>query len=125
VVTWTTTVCLLSLFLKPSTTATGAVAAIRLAAKSDTRLSGSWLTLWLQWIAITANGRTAYGLTRDSCPSCGQGDLGTSIYCPADLQDLIVPIIVDMSPSLFKNFAGLDAGELKISWHFMTKGFKP
>ncbi|KAJ3575674.1 hypothetical protein NP233_g951 [Leucocoprinus birnbaumii] len=30
-----------------------------------------------QWVKITntATGKTAYGLTRDSCPSCGWGDL--------------------------------------------------
>jgi len=59
-----------------------------------------------QWIEITANGKTAYGQTRDSCPSCGTGDL-------------------DMSPSLFQKFAGLDVGKLEISWHFMSKSWRP
>jgi len=61
-----------------------------------------------QWIQITdtANGKTAYGLTRDSCQSCGDGDL-------------------DMSPSLFEKFASLDVGELSISWNFMNKDWSP
>ena len=33
---------------------------------------------FLKWVQITnlANGRTAYGLTRDSCQSCSTEDLG-------------------------------------------------
>ncbi|KAF5315051.1 hypothetical protein D9619_007416 [Psilocybe cf. subviscida] len=61
-----------------------------------------------QWVEIvnTKNGKKAYGKTRDSCPSCGDGDL-------------------DMSPALFKKLGSLDTGVLKISWHFMNKSFKP
>jgi hypothetical protein len=79
-----------------------------------------------QWIQITANGKTTYGQTRDSCPSCGTGDLGTNVY-DANVVDRISPNLftVDMSPSLFQQFAGLDVGELKISWHFMAKSWKP
>ncbi|KAL0581178.1 hypothetical protein V5O48_000868 [Marasmius crinis-equi] len=59
-----------------------------------------------QWVQITANGKTAYGLTRDSCPECSDDDL-------------------DMSPSLFKKFAGLDVGVLDIKWSFKPKGWSP
>ncbi|KAF8636194.1 hypothetical protein AX17_003682 [Amanita inopinata Kibby_2008] len=61
-----------------------------------------------QWIEIVnvRNGKKAFGLTRDSCPSCGSGDL-------------------DMSPSLFSVLDSLDVGVLKISWHFMNKAWKP
>ncbi|KAK1226261.1 hypothetical protein PQX77_010734 [Marasmius sp. AFHP31] len=59
-----------------------------------------------QWVSITANGKTAYGLTRDSCPECSDDDL-------------------DMSPSLFKRFDNLDAGVLDIKWQFEPKGWTP
>ncbi|EIN12799.1 hypothetical protein PUNSTDRAFT_97678 [Punctularia strigosozonata HHB-11173 SS5] len=61
-----------------------------------------------QWIHITntANGKTAYGKTRDSCPGCGENDL-------------------DMSPSLFEQLGSLDTGVLKIEWHFEAKGWSP
>jgi len=61
-----------------------------------------------QYVQIknTANGKVAYGLTRDSCQSCGQGDL-------------------DMSPGLFKKLGSLDQGVLKISWNFKAKGWHP
>ncbi|KAF8171982.1 Non-catalytic module family EXPN protein [Mycena galopus ATCC 62051] len=61
-----------------------------------------------QWIEITntANGKTAYGKTRDSCQSCGTSDL-------------------DMSPSLFKEISTLATGEITISWHFMNTGWSP
>ncbi|KII86657.1 hypothetical protein PLICRDRAFT_113446 [Plicaturopsis crispa FD-325 SS-3] len=61
-----------------------------------------------QWVHITnlANGKSAWGKTRDSCPSCGSGDL-------------------DMSPSLFQQLGSLDTGVLSISWHFENKNFSP
>ncbi|KAJ7095723.1 RlpA-like double-psi beta-barrel-protein domain-containing protein-containing protein [Mycena belliarum] len=61
-----------------------------------------------QWVAITnkANGKTAYGRTRDSCQSCDQSSL-------------------DMSPGLFKKIASLGTGEITISWHFQAKGWSP
>ncbi|KAF7346570.1 hypothetical protein MSAN_01885100 [Mycena sanguinolenta] len=61
-----------------------------------------------QWIQITntANGKTAYGKTRDSCVSCGTSDL-------------------DMSPALFKEISTLATGEITISWHFMAMGWSP
>ncbi|KAJ6508510.1 RlpA-like double-psi beta-barrel-protein domain-containing protein-containing protein [Mycena sanguinolenta] len=60
------------------------------------------------WIEITntANGKVAYGKTRDSCVSCGSSDL-------------------DMSPSLFKEISTLATGEITISWHFMAMGWSP
>ncbi|TFY71068.1 hypothetical protein EVG20_g1925 [Dentipellis fragilis] len=61
-----------------------------------------------QWIQIknTANGKTAYGHVRDSCPGCGEYDL-------------------DLSPSVFKQLGSLDTGVLPISWHFEAKGWSP
>ncbi|KAF8171978.1 expansin family protein [Mycena galopus ATCC 62051] len=61
-----------------------------------------------QWIEITntANGKTAYGKTRDSCESCGTSDL-------------------DMSPSLFEEISTLATGEITISWHFMNANWSP
>ncbi|KAG6827114.1 hypothetical protein H0H92_013158 [Tricholoma furcatifolium] len=61
-----------------------------------------------QWVQIvnTANGKMAYGKTRDSCESCGIYDL-------------------DMSPSLFEKLAPLSVGELTISWHFMAMDWSP
>ncbi|EPQ50991.1 hypothetical protein GLOTRDRAFT_133317 [Gloeophyllum trabeum ATCC 11539] len=61
-----------------------------------------------QWIHITntANGKSAYGLTRDQCPGCGVDDL-------------------DLSPSLFQELGTLDQGVLSISWHFENKAFSP
>ncbi|KDQ62594.1 hypothetical protein JAAARDRAFT_121442 [Jaapia argillacea MUCL 33604] len=61
-----------------------------------------------QWMQITntANGKTAYGLTRDECMGCGDGD-------------------VDMSPSLFEELGNLDTGVLSVSWHFKAKGWSP
>lgn len=61
-----------------------------------------------QWVVIvnTKNGKKAYGKTRDSCQSCGTEDL-------------------DMSPSLFKKLDSLSTGQIKISWHFMAKGWSP
>src|SRR5882757_9238654 len=32
------------------------------------------LLILLQWVSIVSNGNTAYGLTRDSCESCGDND---------------------------------------------------
>ncbi|KAJ7245018.1 RlpA-like double-psi beta-barrel-protein domain-containing protein-containing protein [Mycena haematopus] len=61
-----------------------------------------------QWIEITntANGKTAYGKTRDSCVSCDTSSL-------------------DMSPSLFEEISTLATGEITISWHFMAAGWSP
>ncbi|OCB88255.1 hypothetical protein A7U60_g4661 [Sanghuangporus baumii] len=61
-----------------------------------------------QWIAITntANGKTVYGKTRDSCPSCADGDL-------------------DLSPAVFSQIADLDTGVISISWNFMSKSWSP
>ncbi|KAF9265869.1 hypothetical protein L218DRAFT_997246 [Marasmius fiardii PR-910] len=50
-------------------------------------------------VRVTANGVTREGTVVDSCPSCGSGDL-------------------DMSPSFFQQFAGLDVGVLAVSWDF-------
>ncbi|KAM5535891.1 hypothetical protein V8D89_010509 [Ganoderma adspersum] len=58
-------------------------------------------------IKNTKNGKTAFGLVRDSCPGCGSGD-------------------TDMSPSLFQSLgATLEQGVVSVQWHFMKKGFKP
>jgi len=59
-----------------------------------------------QWVEIvnTNNGKKAYGKTRDSCQSCGTEDL-------------------DMSPSLFQQLDSLNTGQIRISWHFMAKGW--
>ncbi|KAI0714817.1 RlpA-like double-psi beta-barrel-protein domain-containing protein-containing protein [Earliella scabrosa] len=52
-------------------------------------------------------GLHAFGLVRDSCPGCKDGDL-------------------DMSPALFKAVgASLEQGVIDIEWHFMKKGFRP
>jgi hypothetical protein len=61
-----------------------------------------------QWMEIvnTKNGKKAYGMTRDSCESCGTED-------------------IDMSPSLFQKLDSLSTGQLKVSWHFMAKGWSP
>ncbi|KAJ6621843.1 RlpA-like double-psi beta-barrel-protein domain-containing protein-containing protein [Mycena sp. CBHHK59/15] len=61
-----------------------------------------------QWIQITntANGKVAYGKTRDSCESCDTSSL-------------------DMSPSLFQKLSTLNTGEIKISWHFMSASWSP
>ncbi|KAF8650013.1 hypothetical protein AX16_005465 [Volvariella volvacea WC 439] len=62
-----------------------------------------------QWIEITnaRTGKKVYGLTRDSCPSCADGDL-------------------DLSPSLFTELDGsLDRGRIGITWHFMNRAWHP
>ncbi|KIM35926.1 hypothetical protein M413DRAFT_325213 [Hebeloma cylindrosporum] len=59
-----------------------------------------------QWVEIVANGKKAYGKTRDSCQSCTDND-------------------IDMSPALFKKLAPLSTGVVKVSWHFMAKGWQP
>ncbi|KAF9046762.1 expansin family protein [Panaeolus papilionaceus] len=61
-----------------------------------------------QWVEIvnTQNGKKAYGMTRDSCQSCKEQD-------------------IDMSPALFKKLAPLSAGKITVSWHFMSKSWKP
>ncbi|TFY80911.1 hypothetical protein EWM64_g3100 [Hericium alpestre] len=57
-----------------------------------------------QWLTITntANGKTAKGWVRDSCPGCGYYDL-------------------DLSPAVFKQLGSLDTGVLPIQWHFEAK----
>ncbi|PPQ86326.1 hypothetical protein CVT25_005627 [Psilocybe cyanescens] len=57
-------------------------------------------------IVNVANGKTAYGLTEDSCQSCGDND-------------------IDMSPALFQKLSTLGTGQIQVSWHFMAKGFQP
>lgn len=57
-------------------------------------------------IVNVANGKTAFGLTRDSCQSCSEND-------------------IDMSPALFQQIASLNTGEIKVSWSFMSKGWRP
>jgi len=59
-----------------------------------------------QWIKITANGVTAFGQTLDECEGCGENDL-------------------DLSPSLFENFAPLSQGVISVSWNFEPFGFSP
>ncbi|KAH7926484.1 hypothetical protein BV22DRAFT_1009043 [Leucogyrophana mollusca] len=61
-----------------------------------------------QWVHVTntANGKSAYGMTRDECPSCSSGSL-------------------DMSPGLFEQIGDLDTGVLEISWNFMSKDWSP
>ncbi|TDL17536.1 hypothetical protein BD410DRAFT_754329 [Rickenella mellea] len=59
-----------------------------------------------QWIQISANGKTAFGLTRDSCPGCGVNDL-------------------DLTPALFQKFAPLDVGVITVTWNFLPFGFQP
>ncbi|KAJ6525280.1 RlpA-like double-psi beta-barrel-protein domain-containing protein-containing protein [Mycena vulgaris] len=61
-----------------------------------------------QWVAITntANGKLAYGKTRDSCESCDTSSL-------------------DMSPSLFQKISTLSTGQITISWNFMPAGWTP
>ncbi|KAN0097953.1 RlpA-like double-psi beta-barrel-containing domain containing protein [Tylopilus felleus] len=53
-----------------------------------------------KWVAITANGVTAYGKVHDKCSACGMYDL-------------------DMSPSLFTVFDPLPIGVVPITWHFI------
>ncbi|TFK19584.1 hypothetical protein FA15DRAFT_674308 [Coprinopsis marcescibilis] len=61
-----------------------------------------------QWVEITDRdtGKTALGQLWDSCPGCGRDDL-------------------DLSPSLFQQFAPLSKGVINISWHFKAKDFHP
>ncbi|EMD40119.1 expansin-like protein [Gelatoporia subvermispora B] len=61
-----------------------------------------------QYIHVTnkANGKSAWGQTRDECPGCGATDL-------------------DMSPSLFEELGSLDTGVLDIEWHFENKDWSP
>ena len=79
-------------------------------------------------IKNTKNGKTAFGLVRDSCPGCGPGDIGRS---PISFQSNLgryrrLFMSIDMSPSLFQSLgATLDQGIVSVQWHFMKKGFKP
>ncbi|KAJ3514472.1 hypothetical protein NLJ89_g2363 [Agrocybe chaxingu] len=57
-------------------------------------------------IINTANGKKAYGLTRDSCHSCSDDD-------------------IDMSPALFKKLAPLEQGVIRVSWHFKNRSWRP
>ncbi|KAF8968964.1 expansin family protein [Flammula alnicola] len=61
-----------------------------------------------QWVEIVnnSNGKKAYGLTRDSCQSCGDND-------------------IDMSPALFQKLASLSTGQISVSWHFMNRSWQP
>ncbi|EGN98056.1 hypothetical protein SERLA73DRAFT_182923 [Serpula lacrymans var. lacrymans S7.3] len=61
-----------------------------------------------QWVHVTntATGQSAYGMTRDECPSCAAGSL-------------------DMSPGLFEQIGDLNTGVLSISWNFMNKDWSP
>ncbi|KAI0042642.1 hypothetical protein FA95DRAFT_1575621 [Auriscalpium vulgare] len=52
-----------------------------------------------QMITITANGKTATAQVRDECPSCSSGS-------------------IDMTPSLFQQFAGLDVGVVHVTWNY-------
>ncbi|KAJ3779915.1 hypothetical protein GGU10DRAFT_280155, partial [Lentinula aff. detonsa] len=57
-------------------------------------------------ITDESTGKTVFGRTEDSCPSCHSGDL-------------------DMSPDVFQNFTSLDVGVMPISWYFMPPGWLP
>jgi len=59
-----------------------------------------------QYVKITANGNTEYAQVRDECEACGEYSL-------------------DMSPSLFEEFASLSVGVIDISWNFEPFGFEP
>ena len=78
-------------------------------------------------IKNTKNGKTAFGLVRDSCPGCGSGDIGRSpISFQFKLGRYRLFTSKDMSPSLFQSLgATLDQGIVSVQWHFMKKGFKP
>lgn len=83
-----------------------------------------------QWVHITnlANGKSAWGQTRDSCPSCGSGDLGAYLFREQHAQTPLLIcdfVYADMSPSLFQQLGSLDTGVLSISWHFENKNFSP
>ncbi|THU82908.1 hypothetical protein K435DRAFT_807919 [Dendrothele bispora CBS 962.96] len=60
-----------------------------------------------QWVKITdqRNGNVHFGQTFDSCPGCGDG--------------------LDLSPSLFQEFADLGVGRFPIKWNFEPFGFVP
>ena len=55
-------------------------------------------------------------MVEDSCPSCGDGDIGEY----QSTIDLLFPLIeislADMSPAVFKQLASLGVGVLHISW---------
>ena len=73
------------------------------------------------------NGKTAFGLVRDSCPGCGDGDIGR-IACDtiSATKTHTWLLALDMSPSLFQALgATLDDGVVKVDWHFKPKGFHP
>ncbi|KAH6912887.1 RlpA-like double-psi beta-barrel-protein domain-containing protein-containing protein [Coprinopsis sp. MPI-PUGE-AT-0042] len=55
-----------------------------------------------QWVEIvdTASGKKAWGQLWDSCQSCQEQD-------------------IDLSPSLFQQFAPLSKGVITVSWHFI------
>jgi expansin (peptidoglycan-binding protein) len=50
---------------------------------------------------IAANGKTATATIMDLCPGCAYGDL-------------------DMSPSLFQNFADPDVGTFAMTWEYVN-----
>lgn len=79
-------------------------------------------------IKNTKNGKTVFGLVRDSCPGCGPGDIGRLpiIILQLNLGRYRLLMFIDMSPSLFQSLgATLDQGIVSVQWHFMKKGFKP
>ncbi|EJD49797.1 hypothetical protein AURDEDRAFT_58927 [Auricularia subglabra TFB-10046 SS5] len=59
-----------------------------------------------QWMKITANGKTAYALTRDECMGCAVD-------------------AIDLSEAAFKKFYSTDKGVFTATWNFMPKGWKP
>lgn len=65
------------------------------------RNQGSNCNQWMQ-IVNTANGKTAYAKTVDSCESCGDND-------------------IDMSPAVFQQLAPLSQGQITVTWHFQPK----
>ena len=68
------------------------------------------------------NGKKALGLVRDSCPGCGDGDIGAfyaRIVTPG-LANLTYGRFADMSPSLFEELGDLDTGVLTVSWDFTS-----
>ncbi|KAK0188061.1 riboflavin aldehyde-forming enzyme [Armillaria mellea] len=66
------------------------------------------MLFFIQWVEIVneGNGKSAYGLLRDSCESCGWND-------------------IDMSPGLFEELDDLSTGEITVNWHFMAKSWSP
>ncbi|KZW03662.1 hypothetical protein EXIGLDRAFT_744017 [Exidia glandulosa HHB12029] len=59
-----------------------------------------------QWMKITANGKTAYALTRDECMGCAID-------------------AIDLSEAAFTHFFPTSKGVFTASWQFMAKGWHP